>query len=70
MKLKYVGELDHIICFVNKTYVKFKKGQFIEIIDSEATKLMTDNPESFEKQNKTRSKAKVLPEVNLDDAGE
>lgn len=66
MKIKFVGENDHMICFVEKTYVYFGKDELVEVADQEAAKLLAQFPGQFEKEEvkaKSAPKTKVLPEV-------
>lgn len=65
MKIKYVGDCDHVVCFAGKTYVLFEKGIFVEVEESDALQIMSKHPAQFEKEEvKAKApKVKVLPEV-------
>jgi len=70
MKLKYVGELDHLVCFVGTSYVLFEKGEFVEMTDGEGAKLLAAHSGKFEKEetkSKSASKTKVVAEVTGDE---
>lgn len=65
MKLKYVGEADHLVVFADKTYIMFEKDEVKELSDEEAMSVMVKHQGQFEKDEKAKAapKAKVLPEV-------
>jgi len=69
MKLKFVGEADHIVCFVGSTYVYFDKLEAVEVSELEGAKLLAEFVGQFEKEEskaKAAPKAKILPEVSED----
>lgn len=71
MKLKYVGESDHIVCFVGSSYVYFDKTEAVEVSELDGAKLLAQYVGQFEKEEskaKAAPKAKILPEVIEDGA--
>ena len=71
MKVKYIGELNHIVVFIEKTYVMFEKDETRDVADEDALGLFSKHPGQFEKEDKPAAKpapkAKVLPEVVVDE---
>ena len=70
MKLKYVGESDHLVCFVGTSYVLFEKGDSVEVSDAEGAKLLVAHAGKLEKEEskaKSASKTKVVAEVSGDE---
>jgi hypothetical protein len=70
MKLKFVGEADHIVCFVGKTYVLFEKGEVVEVPDADGMNILAKHHGKFEKQEEAKpkvSRAKVMAEVIVDE---
>jgi hypothetical protein len=65
MKLKYVGEADHLVVFAETTYIVFEKDEVKELSDDVALSIMAKHHKVFEKEEKQKAapKAKVLPEV-------
>lgn len=70
MKVKYIGEANHLVVFVEKTYVMFEKDETRDVADEDAFSLLAKYPGQFEKEEKAAKaapKAKVLPEVVADE---
>ena len=70
MKIKYIGENDHIVCFVGKTYMMFEKDQLIDVPELDAMNILSKHHGKFEKHEEIKPKAsrsKVLAEVLPDD---
>jgi hypothetical protein len=72
MKVKYVGEANHMVVFVERTYVMFEKDETRDVADDDGFALMAKYPGQFEKEEKPAAKAapkaKVLPEVVADES--
>jgi hypothetical protein len=69
MKVKYIGEANHLVVFVEKTYVMFEKDEVKDVADEDAFALLSKYAGQFEKEEKAKAapKAKVLPEVVVDE---
>ena len=70
MKIKFVGESDHIVCLVGKSFTYFEHGEFIEVSDAEAAQIMAKHVGKFEKEEvKSKpARVKVMPEVIVDES--